>query len=656
VDTLRKPLLVPLFFAIGGCQVWQGRDIDSLPPTASLPEQSEPGQVNIRYWMDIPGAEPSALTELTRYPDNPDNIETLNTLQQTQNRADYYGAMAQGFITPPRDGLYRFFVSGDDQVEFWLSDSQTPDGATKIATVPAWTYPDDYEKYSSQGSAAINLEAGKRYYFQIIFKERYGDDHFAVAWEGPSLSRQVVPASAISSWAQPSYPSEEDAVKAYNRGYRIGYFDAQNGLSMNPQYPPLDEDQDGLYDNWETFHGLNPNDPEDASSDRDDDFLTALEEFDLGTNAERADTDGDGIPDGAEFAYNLDPLAPNDAGEDADGDGATNLEEYQQGTDLNDSEDVPVASQAMIDGFVGQYYVGKSFQTLATYRVEDSVNHDWASSSPLQGLPEDNFSVRWNGVFTAPHDSGTREYEFIVRTDDGVRLYLDNNLVIDSWVNRAAATDRYAIALDIGESVPIKMEYFDSIRLASAQLTIVDQQTGDQISQSANVDTPDPGSESSQDSDGDGIPDYWELRYGTDMMAQDAGTVVASGSDVTVMEAYQSNLNPWTLEPISGSEPDSPDTTEPVPTEPDGSVEMSWSVPQKRADGSNLNAGEISHYKIFYGLEENNLDMETQDISKDQTSYVIDGLDRGIWFFSIRVYDTNGLASQPSNVEAFQIN
>ena len=48
--------------------------------------------------------------------------------------------------------------------------------------------------------------------------------------------------------------------------------------------------------------------------------------------------------------------------------------------------------------------------------------------------------------------------------------------------------------------------------------------------------------------------------------------------------------------------------------------------------------------------------METQDISKDQTSYVIDGLDRGIWFFSIRVYDTNGLASQPSNVEAFQIN
>lgn len=165
----------------------------------------------------------------------------------------------------------------------------------------------------------------------------------------------------------------------------------------------------------------------------------------------------------------------------------------------------------MVDGFVGQYFIGNSFQTFATHRVEDSINYDWANSAPVSELPEDNFSVRWNGIFTAPHDSGTREYEFIVRTDDGVRLYLDNDLVIDSWVNRAAATDRHTITLDSGESVPIKMEYFDSIRLASAELTIVDQQTDEQISQSAYVHAPDPDSETSQDSDGDGIPDHWDL-------------------------------------------------------------------------------------------------------------------------------------------------
>ncbi len=656
MNTLRKPLLVPLFFAIGGCQVWQGRDIDSLPPTASLPEQSEPGQVNIRYWMDIPGAEPSALTELTRYPDNPDNIETLNSLQQTQNRADDYGAMVQGFITPPQNGLYRFFVSGDDQMEFWLSDSQSPDSAVRIATVPAWTRAGDYSKYSSQTSAPIELVADKRYYFRIIFKERAGNDHFDVSWEGPNLGQQVIGADSISNWAQPSYPTEEDAIKAYSRGYRIGFFDSQNSLSFNPQYPPLDEDGDGLYDNWETYYGLNPGNPDDASVDQDDDFLTAMEEFELGTSPDKEDTDGDGIPDGAEFAYNLSPLDPSDAAADSDSDGANNLEEYLEGTDLNDPEDVPETAAELTAGFTGQYYSGTSFDSFIDYRTDNAIQFNWRSSAPISGSPSDNFSVRWSGIFQPPHASGSRDYRFTVRTDDGVRLYVDSDLAIDQWVDRGPTANSYTRTLSAGEDIPIKMEYYDARYGAVAELSITDVQTNEEIDQASTILSTDPISENTIDTDGDGLPDSWELRHGTDLSVADSTMVLAANSGITVLEAYQSNLDPWTLEPLADSEPDTPDTTEPVPTEPDGSVQMSWSVPQKRADGSDLNAGEISHYKIFYGLEENNLDMETQDISKDQTSYVIEGLDRGIWFFSIRVYDTNGLASQPSNVEAFQIN
>jgi len=656
VDTLRKPLLVPIFVAIGGCQVWQGRDIDSLPPTAALPEQSEPGQVDIRYWMDIPGAEPSALTNLSSYPDNPDDVETLTSLQQSQNRADDYGAMVQGFIIPPQDGLYRFYVSGDDQVEFWLSDSQSPDNITRIATVPAWTRDGEYDKYSSQSSGPIELVSGKRYYFRLIFKERAGNDHFSVAWEGPNLGQQVIGADNISSWSKPSYPSEEEAINAYKSGYRIGFFDARNGLSFNPQYPPLDDDMDGLYDNWETYHGLNPNDPGDATSDRDNDFLTAAEEFKLGTNPELADSDGDGIPDGAEFAYNLDPLDQADANLDSDGDGASNLEEYLEGTDLNDPEDVPEAPAELISGFTAQYYAGTSFDTFIDYRIDNSINFNWRSSAPISGSPADNFSVRWNGIFQPPHASGDRDYRFTVRTDDGVRLYVNSVLVVDQWVDRGPTTNSHTATLSADEGIPIKMEYYDARYGAVAELSITDIQTGEEVDQPSTVLSPDPQSAGSQDSDGDGIPDTWELRYGTDMTAQDADVVVVAGSGITVREAYQSDLNPWTLEPVSGSEPEAPDTGEPIPTEPETSVQLSWTVPQQRADGSDLGENEISHYKIFYGLEENNLNMETQEIPKDQTSYVIEGLDRGIWFFTIRVYDTNGLASQPSNVEAFQIN
>ncbi|MCD6108630.1 MAG: hypothetical protein J7J89_04070, partial [Thermoplasmata archaeon] len=48
------------------------------------------------------------------------------------------------------------------------------------------------------------------------------------------------------------------------------------------------------------------------------------------------DTDSDGMPDKWEIDYNLDPTDPNDASSDPDNDGYTNIEEYQNGTNPRD--------------------------------------------------------------------------------------------------------------------------------------------------------------------------------------------------------------------------------------------------------------------------------------------------------------------------------
>jgi hypothetical protein len=45
------------------------------------------------------------------------------------------------------------------------------------------------------------------------------------------------------------------------------------------------------------------------------------------------DSDGDGLPDDWEIAHQLNPNSPDDAAIDSDGDGLTNLQEYQAGTD-----------------------------------------------------------------------------------------------------------------------------------------------------------------------------------------------------------------------------------------------------------------------------------------------------------------------------------
>jgi len=71
-----------------------------------------------------------------------------------------------------------------------------------------------------------------------------------------------------------------------------------------------DTDGDGMSDDWETGHGLNPGDPSDATVDGDGDGLTNLQEFQNGTDPSSADTDGDEDTDPGEIAYGSDPRDP----------------------------------------------------------------------------------------------------------------------------------------------------------------------------------------------------------------------------------------------------------------------------------------------------------------------------------------------------------
>jgi hypothetical protein len=71
-----------------------------------------------------------------------------------------------------------------------------------------------------------------------------------------------------------------------------------------------DSDGDQMPDAWETGHGLNPNNPDDALADSDGDGLNNLAEYQAGTDPTLADTDGDGVSDGEEIAAGTNPLDP----------------------------------------------------------------------------------------------------------------------------------------------------------------------------------------------------------------------------------------------------------------------------------------------------------------------------------------------------------
>lgn len=110
-------------------------------------------------------------------------------------------------------------------------------------------------------------------------------------------------------------------------------------LTMSDGLNP-DIDGDGLPDAWELLNGLNPNDPIDALEDADQDGLSNLDEYNLGTEINIADTDGDGINDGEEVVAGQDGFITNPLLADSDGDGINDNLEVMSGSDPTDAASV----------------------------------------------------------------------------------------------------------------------------------------------------------------------------------------------------------------------------------------------------------------------------------------------------------------------------
>ncbi len=172
---------------------------------------------------------------------------TLATAPTSPN-LDRFGQHARGWIVPPADGQYRFFIAGDDSCEFWLSTSANHAAATRVAHVEGWTAVGEWNKYTSQRSALISLQGGRPYAFELFHIEGEYGDHVAVAWTGPGLHPDKEPIAARYHATDPQPLSERIAAAGGRIFYRISVED-------------IDSDGDGLSDHDELFLGTDPHDP-----------------------------------------------------------------------------------------------------------------------------------------------------------------------------------------------------------------------------------------------------------------------------------------------------------------------------------------------------------------------------------------------------------
>ncbi len=118
-------------------------------------------------------------------------------------------------------------------------------------------------------------------------------------------------------------------------------------------------------------------------------------------------------------------------------------------------------------GARGEYFNDRDLSVPALTRTDPAIDFNWGTGSPDPSIGADTFSARWTGFFVPPI-SGT--YTFHVRSNNGVRLWVDGAPVIDRWVSNTVINASGTAELAAGVPAPFTAEYFEDT--ASAELRL----------------------------------------------------------------------------------------------------------------------------------------------------------------------------------------
>ena len=127
----------------------------------------------------------------------------------------------------------------------------------------------------------------------------------------------------------------------------------------------------------------------------------------------------------------------------------------------------PAGARPGTHGLRAEYFANKTLSgEPTTVRIDKALDFAWAKS-PAPGLTPEDFSVRWTGSLT-PTASG--EYTLGFTGDDGFRLWLDDNLVVENWHDHQPISASSKVRLEAGRSHAIRAEYYQAAGAAVARL------------------------------------------------------------------------------------------------------------------------------------------------------------------------------------------
>ena len=234
------------------------------------------------------------------------------------------------------------------------------------------------------------------------------------------------------------------------------------------------------------------------------------------------DVDGDGendVCDVPDCNANLVPDVIEIAqGGDCDGDGV--LDACQAVDDCNGNGIPDSCEEDVSEGLFAEYYASQDGTGLFSNRmvttIDAQIDFDWGEGAPYD-LPSDAFTVAWSGSVRTTDAAGI--YEFAIQVDDGVRFWIDGELLVDVW-EANFDTQFVSVELDADRIYPMRLEMFELGGSSSCRLSWTPPGGQTEIVPASNL-LPYPDRDQdgiddrcAGDCDGDGISDAIEIASG----------------------------------------------------------------------------------------------------------------------------------------------
>ena len=168
------------------------------------------GQIMRETWSNLSsGTAIVSLKSSSAYPSAPDTTSIISGLLESPTTLDSnQGERLRGYLHPPVSGEYRFWLAGGDSAQFLLSSDEEPIHATSLITADASSGYRAFDTYTVdvQRSISVTLQAGRKYYFEVVHQATTNTSRASVAWtipasaDSPFEPRKVIDGRYLSAY------------------------------------------------------------------------------------------------------------------------------------------------------------------------------------------------------------------------------------------------------------------------------------------------------------------------------------------------------------------------------------------------------------------------------------------------------------------------